>query len=213
MSAERTPTSAELSWIASWQPEDEPTTGARQRAKEVGLTTVDPVTGAAIRMFAALTSARHVIELGTGAGVSTLWLLQGLQHDGVLTTIDRDAEHQRLARTSVQEAGVPSGRVRFILGKALEVLPRLSDEGYDLMLCDAAPNEALDYLPEARRVLRPGGVVLVVGALAGGRVGDPSARDADTLALRELARAVREDEGWVPALLPVGAGLLAAARV
>lgn len=213
MSAERTPTSTELSWIASWQPEDEPTTGARQRAEEVGLRAVDPVTGAAIRMFAALTRARHVIELGTGAGVSTLWLLQGLQPDGVLTTIDNDAEHVRLARTSVQEAGAPAGRVRFIAGRALEVLPRLSDEGYDLMLCDAAPDEALDYLTEARRVLRPGGVVLVVGALAGGRVGDPSARDADTLALRELARAVREDEAWVPALLPVGAGLLAAARV
>ncbi len=213
MSTERTPTSAQLSWIASWQPEDEATTGARLRADEVGLTCVDPVTGAAVRMFAAITSARHVIELGTGAGVSTLWLLQGLQPQGILTTIDIDAEHQRLARTAVQEAGAPSGRVRFIVGNALEVLPRLSDGGYDLVLCDAAPGEALDYLNEARRVLRPGGVVLVVGALAGGRVGDPSARDADTLALRELARAVREDEAWVPALLPVGAGLLAAARV
>lgn len=179
----------------------------------MGVAAVDPVTGAALRAFAVLVGAQHVVELGTGAGVSTLWLLRGLQPDGVLTSIDPEPEHQRLAKLSLREAGVPSGRVRLITGRALDVLPRLSDGAYDLVLCDGAVGEAVDYLPAALRLLRTGGLVVFAGALAGGRVADPSARDAETLAARELARVVREETRLVPALLPLGTGLLAAVKV
>ena len=198
-------------WVEAWQPEDAPLAAARQRAAEVGFADVDPATGAVLRTIAAVTGARTAVELGTGAGVSTLWLLRGLRPDGVLTTVDSDNEHQRMARTSLTEAGVPSGRVRLIAGKALQVLPRLSDGAYDLVFCDAARSENLDYLAEAVRLLRPGGAMVFAGALGGGRVASPSARDADTVALRELARAVREDERLVPAMVPVGTGLLVAA--
>jgi predicted O-methyltransferase YrrM len=197
-------------WIGAWQPEDTHLQAARQRAREVGVAAVDEATGAALRVLAALSGARHAVELGTGAGVSTLWLLGGLHPDGVLTSIDAEPEHQRLARQSLTEARVPSGRVRLIAGRALEVLPRLQDGGYDLVLCDAASAEAVDYLPAALRLLRLGGVVVFTGALASGRIADPTARDPEVLAARELARAVREEPRLVPALVPVGAGLLVA---
>jgi predicted O-methyltransferase YrrM len=90
------------------------------------------------------------------------------------------------------------------------VLPRLSDGVYDLVFCDAVRSENLDYLTAALRLLRPGGLVVFAGALAGGRVADPSARDAEAVAFRELAAAVRAQERLTPALLPVGQGLLAA---
>ena len=151
-----------------------------------------------------------MVELGTGAGVSSLWLLRGMRRDGVLTSVDSEGEHQRLAKASLTEAGVPSGRARLISGRALDVLPRLSDAAYDLVFCDAARSENLDYLDAALRLLRPGGAVAFAGALGGGRVVDPSARDADTVALRELARTVREETRLVPAMLPVGSGLLVA---
>ncbi len=199
-------------WVAGWQPEDGPLLAARQRAREVGVGAVDPATGAALRVLVALSGARHAVELGTGAGVSTLWLLRGLPPEGVLTSIDAEPEHQRLAKLSLREAGVPSGRVRLIAGRALEVLPRLSDAGYDLMLCDASSAEAVDYLPAALRLLRLGGVVVFHGALAGGRIADPSAREPDVLAARELARAVRAEPRLAAALLPVGAGLLVGVR-
>jgi len=93
------------------------------------------------------------------------------------------------------------------------VLPRLSDGAYDLVLCDAVPAEAVDYLPAALRLLRTGGIVAFAGALAGGRVADPAARDADVLAARELARVVREEPRLVPAMLPVGTGLLVGVKV
>lgn len=200
-------------WAAAWQPEDAPLLSARQRAAEVGVPAVDPVTGATLRMLAALVGVRHAVELGTGTGVATLWLLKGLLPDGVLTSIDPEPEHQRLAKLALREAGVPSGRVRLIAGRALDVLPRLSDGAYDLILCDAAPAESVDYLPAALRLLRTGGLVLFAGALAGGRVADPSAREPETVAARELARVVREESRLVPALLPLGAGLLAAVKV
>lgn len=197
-------------WLDSWLPEDPALTAARSRAAEVGVPCVDPVSGSMLRLLAAVSRAKAVVELGTGAGVSALWLLRGMHPDGVLTTIDPETEHQRLARQSLLEAGYGSGRVRLIAGRALEVLPRLSDEAYDLVFCDAARSENSDYLTAALRLLRRGGTVVFAGALNGGRVADPTARDADTVALRELGRTVRENERLTPALLPVGPGLLAA---
>jgi predicted O-methyltransferase YrrM len=198
-------------WIAGWQPEEPPLLAARQRAAEVGVAAVDPGTGAALRFLAAAASAKAVVELGTGAGVSSLWLLSGMQ-GGILTSVDAESEHQRLAKASLAEAGVPAGRARLIHGRALEVLPRLSDAAYDLLFCDANRAENGDYLNAAVRLLRPGGIVVFAGALGGGRVAEASARDADTVAQREFAKALRDDVRFVAGAVPVGPGLLVAAR-
>jgi predicted O-methyltransferase YrrM len=198
-------------WVHDWLPEDAPVLAARARAAEVGVGSVDPTTGALLRVLATACQARAVVELGTGAGVSSLWLLRGMRPDGVLTSVDPDTEHQRLARQSLVEAGFGTGRVRLITGEALAVLPRLSDAAYDLLFCDAVRAENDDYLSAALRLLRPGGLVVFAGALGNGRVADPGARDPDTVALRELARTVRDHDGLTPALLPIGSGLLVAA--
>jgi predicted O-methyltransferase YrrM len=195
-------------WIADWQPEDEALAAARSRAAEIGVPAIDAATGSVLRLLAATVGARAAVELGTGAGVSTLWLLRGLTPDGVLTSVDSDGEHQRLAKASLTDAEVPSGRVRLIQGRALEVLPRLSEASYDVVFCDAAPSENSDYLAAALTLLRPGGIVVFAGALAGGRVAEPSARDAATVSMRELAKLVRDEERLTSALIPVGAGLL-----
>jgi predicted O-methyltransferase YrrM len=197
-------------WIADWQPEDEALVAARSRAAEIGVSSVDAATGAVLKLLAAALGARTAVELGTGAGVSTLWLLRGLTPDGVLTSVDSDGEHQRLAKASLADAGVASGRVRLIQGRALEVLPRLSEAAYDLVFCDAARSENPDYLSAALTLLRPGGMVVFAGALAGGKVAEPTARDSETVSMRELARLVRDEERLSAALIPVGAGLLAA---
>lgn len=198
------------SWLDSWLPEDSALTAARSRAAEVGVPCVDNVTGSVLRLLAAAGGAKAVVELGTGAGVSALWLMRGMRPDGILTTVDPETEHQRLAKQSLLEGGYGSGRVRLIAGHALEVLPRLSDGAYDLVFCDALRSENTDYLTAAMRLLRPGGLVVFAGALGRGRVADPTARDAETVSLRELGKAVREQERLTPALLPIGTGLLAA---
>lgn len=198
-------------WVDAWLQEDPVILAARARAAEVGVGAVDATTGATLRLLAATAQAKAVVELGTGAGVSSLWLLRGMRPDGVLTSVDIETEHQRLARQTLVEAGFGTGRVRLITGQALAVLPRLSDGAYDLVFCDAVRSENADYLTASVRLLRPGGLVVFAGALAGGRVADPSARDPETVGMRELTRIVKEDDRLVAALLPVGTGLLAAA--
>lgn len=165
-----------------------------------------------LQVVAAALRATAVVEIGTGAGVSGLWLLRGMAPDGVLTTIDTEAEHQRAAKEAFAEAGVRSTRARTITGRAADVLPRLTDGAYDLVLADADPLDLADHVAQALRLLRPGGVLAVAHALGNDRVPDPARRDEVTTALREVARTVREDERLVPAMLPTGDGLLLAAR-
>jgi predicted O-methyltransferase YrrM len=168
--------------------------------------------GMTLRFLAAALHARKVVEIGTGTGVSGLWLLRGMSPDGVLTTIDVEGEHQRLAKETFSEEGIPHTRLRLIPGRALEVLPRLKDGDYDMVVCDGDKREYADYLEHALRLLRTGGVVVFDNALWHDRVADPAQRDPETVAIRELGRAVREDERLVPMLLPVGDGVLAAVK-
>jgi predicted O-methyltransferase YrrM len=135
-----------------------------------------------------------------------------MRNDGVLTSVDSETEHTRLARQTFTQAGFPAQRARLITGRALEVLPRLTDGAYDLVLCDGDKQEYTADLEAALRLLRPGGVVVFDNALWGDRVADPSQRDPVTVAIRELVKAVRIDERVRPALLPVGDGLLVAQK-
>jgi predicted O-methyltransferase YrrM len=193
--------------------EDDVLAAARSRAQEVGVVPIGQGAGAALTFLASVLEARAVVEIGTGTGVSGLWLLRGMRPDGVLTTVDTEAEHQRLAKQGFVEAGIASQRVRLIPGAALEVLPRLTDGHYDLVFCDGDKEEYSDYLDEALRLLRPGGVVAFDNALWHDRVADPAQRDPETVAIRELGKAVREHDSLLPALLPVGDGLLVAKKV
>lgn len=192
--------------------EDEVLERARARAAELGCSPVSAGTGAALGVLAAAVQARSVVEIGTGTGVSGLWLLRAMPQDGVLTTIDVEVEHQRAAREAFTEAGVRSNRARVIPGRALDVLPRLTDGAYDLVLLDADKSEYSAYLEQALRLLRPGGVLAVDNALWHDKVADPAQRDATTTAIRELGRAVRDEERLLPAMLPIGDGLLVAVK-
>ena len=154
-----------------------------------------------------------MVEIGTGTGVSGLWMLRGMRPDGVLTSVDIEAEHQRLAKEAFTEAGIPSQRVRLIPGAALEVLPRLTDGHYDLVFADGEKQEYPAYLDEALRLLKPGGIVAFDNALWHDRVADPAQRDADTVAIRGLCKTVAEHDWLLPVLLPVGDGLLVAKKV
>jgi predicted O-methyltransferase YrrM len=192
--------------------EDPLLTVAREQALEVGLTPVSPAAGAALRLVAAASGARAVVEVGTGTGVSGLWLLRGMRPEGVLTTIDLEREHQRIARRVFAAAGFPHARTRIIAGRAADVLPRLTDGAYDLVFVHHDRMEYASAVSAAARLLRQGGLLALGGALGGGRVTDPAARDPDTVALREILRTLRDDERWLPAFLPTGDGLMCAVR-
>jgi predicted O-methyltransferase YrrM len=185
---------------------------ARHRGEELGCTPVLPGTGAALRLLAAASGARAVAEVGTGAGVSGLWLLEGMPKDGILTTIDVEAEHQRAARKAYAAAGVAPQRTRVITGRALDVMPRLTDGAYDMVVIDGDKLEYAAYVEQALRLLRPGGVLAIDNLLWHDKVADPAARDETTRALRDLGKTLRDHDALVPCLLPVGDGLLAAVK-
>jgi predicted O-methyltransferase YrrM len=201
-----------LQFAEAYAAEDVVLQTARALAAELGLAGVSPAAGSVLRLLAAAGSAKAVVEIGTGTGVSGVWLLRGMRADGVLTTIDVDNEHQRIARRIFVEAGFAPSRTRVITGRALDVLPRLADGVYDLVFVDADATEFGACAEAALRLLRPGGALIVNGALAGGRISDPAARDVDTLTIRETVRTVRESEEWIAAIIPSGAGLLAAVK-
>ncbi len=190
--------------------DDEVLAAARERATERGIVPIGPGACAALTFLASATRARSVVEIGTGAGVGTVSLLRGMPREGLLTSIDCEASHQGLARQACVEAGFPAGRVRMITGRALDVLPRLSDAAYDLVLVDALTVEYPRYLEEAVRLLRPGGVVALDNVMWTGRVSDQVRREAISSALRETMRAVKADERLAPLMLPVSDGLLCA---
>lgn len=193
--------------------EEEPDiAAARARAREVGVAPVGPGCGAALRLLAAAISAKAVVEIGSGTGVSGLYLFGGMSESGVLTSVDVESEHQRLAREAFDERGIAHNRARLITGYALQVLPRLTDAGYDMVFCDGDKTEYPDYLDQALRLLHTGGIVAFDNSLWHDRVADPAQRDPETVAIRELGRTVRDDERLLPAMLPVGDGLLAAVK-
>lgn len=193
-------------------PESEHGESARRTGEELGATPVGTGVGAALRLLAAACQARHVVEIGAGAGTSGLWLLGGMPQDGVLTTIELEPENARAARATYAAAGIPTQRTRVIVGRADEILPRMTDGAYDMVHVDADKGGYPDYVEHAIRMLRPGGVLALDNMLWHDRVADPAQRDETTSTLRDLGKALRDDERLVPALLPVGDGLLAAVR-
>lgn len=198
--------------VEDYLAEDDVVLAARADAARMGCVPVRPDAGTGLRFLAAAIAARAVVEVGTGTGVSGLWLLRGMSGDGVLTSIDVDPEIQRSARTAFLAAGHPPSRLRLINGMGLEVLPRLTDAGYDLVFVHAEPADYPVYLDEAVRLLRVGGMVVLSGVLSRGTL-DPHRTDADSAAMREVARQAREDDRLAPVLLPLGDGLLAAVKI
>lgn len=201
-----------LAYVEESVVEDEVLVSARERAVDLGAAPVPPSVGALLSMFAQLLDAKTVVEVGTGAGVSGLWLLDGMREDGTLTTIDSEPEHQRAAKEAFRSGGITGSRTRLINGRALDVLPRLADSAYDLVFVDTTPVDHPHYVEQGVRLLRPGGLILFHNALLGGRVADSGQRDPATLAVRAAARAIAEDDRLTKVLIPVGDGLLAASR-
>lgn len=205
------PTSRIADRAEAFLTEDPLLAGLREQSVAEGIVAVAAATAAALTFLATSTRARAVVEIGTGLGVGTVALLRGMPADGLLTSIDTDGRRQARARAACTEAGFGPGRVRMITGSSRQVLPKLSDGGYDLVVVDGVTTDFPRDLEASLRLLRPGGVVVLDDVLWHGRVADPVRREAVAGALRETVRAVREDERLVPLLLPVAEGLLCAA--
>lgn len=181
--------------------------GARQRSVELGVEAVSPATGAQLAVVAAASAATAIIEIGTGVGVSGLWMLAGAPR-ATLTSIDFEADYQDSARKALHDSGVPANRVRLITGRAIEVLPRMNEASYDIVLVDADPQSVIEYVEHGLRLARVGGSVLVPHALWRDQVADPARRGETLTGFRSLIREIASSDAVISALSPVGDGLL-----
>ncbi|MEK9955246.1 MAG: class I SAM-dependent methyltransferase [Actinomycetota bacterium] len=194
----------------SWIPEPEAVEVARERARDFGISPASPATGRFLTFLAASVQAQTVVEVGTGTGVSGAALLEGMTPGGVLTSIDTEAEYQRHAREALVSLGHEPSRARLIAGRALDVLPRMSDGAYDVVVVDADRGEYPAMLDQAKRLLRIGGVVAFLGIGEDDMVADPARRDVEAMAVKELAELMRRDADWAATPLAEGNGMLVA---
>ncbi|WP_281640871.1 O-methyltransferase [Aurantimicrobium minutum] len=199
----------ELTWkfLNEFDVESSTLAQARAISLEHGLNPISPAVGAQLALVAAATNATNMIEIGTGCGLSGLWLLSGAP-EATLTSIDPEFEYHEQAREFFTEAGFPASRVRLITGKALDVLPRMNENSYDVVLVDGDPNQVEQNVEHALRLVRVGGTVLVPHILHDGDVANPAKRTAAVNGLRAVLTAAQESENIVAALSPAGDGLL-----
>jgi predicted O-methyltransferase YrrM len=199
----------ELSWrfIEERVSEDVDIERARRTSLEHG---VDPITASAgqyIATIATAMDARSIIEIGTGLGVGTLWLAQACP-DAHITSIDLEIDHHVTVRELLQEAEIPASRVRLISEKALDVLPKMNEASYDLVVIDADFQNVQAYVDQAITLIRSRGSVIVAGVLGDDLVADPAQRDDKTSAYRWLLKALEDREDVIHTVNLIGDGLV-----
>lgn len=204
----------ELNWMFANEFVRESEAGSKARALslEHGVDPVALAVGAQMAVIAAATQALNIVEIGTGLGVSGLWLLSGAP-EATLTSIDEEFEYHELARPLFIEAGYLASRVRLITGRAVDVLPRLNENSYDIVVVDGNPTQLLENVEHALRLVRVGGTVLLPHALWRGEVADPAKRTAVAGAFRAVLNEVNSSDAVVVALSPAGDGLLQITKV
>lgn len=187
---------------------------ARARGVELGTKDTTPGSGAFLRYLAFTLKAQSVVEVGTGSGVGALWLLDGMLESGTLTSIDDEMEHTQIAKLAFADADITQGRYRLITNTVVDVISKLTDRGYDLVVLRHNPEDLSFVISEAHRILRSGGALVIDNYYGGGKVSDATQRDPKTVALRDAGKIIKNDsEHWVSSLIPIGDGLLVATKV
>ena len=202
------------SYAESFISEDEVKKRARARGEEIGVTDATSGAGAYLKHLAHNLSAQSVVEIGTGSGVGALWSLEGMLASGTLTSIDDEMEHSNIAKTALLEADIAPARFRLITNPVMDVMTKLADRAYDLVIFRHNPEDLPFAITEAHRILRSGGVFVIDNFFGGSKVSDPAQRDPKTVALRESGKSLKnESENWVVSLIPTGDGLLLATKL
>jgi predicted O-methyltransferase YrrM len=133
---------------------------------------------------------------------------------GTLTSIDDEMEHTRIARLAFSDTEIAQTRVRLITNPVLDVISKLTDRAYDLVVLRHNSEDLAFVISESHRILRSGGALVIDNFFGGSKVCDPAQRDPKTVSLRDAGKIIKNDtEHWVSTLIPVGDGLLVATKL
>jgi predicted O-methyltransferase YrrM len=185
---------------------------ARKNGEEIGVQDPSPAVGNFLKFVTQLTGAKSVVEIGTSSGVGGLWVLQGLASEGVLTTIDAEREHSKIARTIFEEADIAVTKYRIITGNLIDVVGKLADDSYELLITRDAM-DLFEIVQESHRLLKRGGLLVVDQALSAGKVADTTQRDPESISRRDAIKVIKEDARWSSSVIPIGAGILVANKL
>ncbi len=172
---------------------------------------ISPDEGKLLYVLVRLVAARRVLEIGSLAGYSGIWLARALPPDGLLTTLEVDPQHARLARQAYGEAGV-ADRVQLLLGDARRLLPTLQP-GFDVAFVDADKEPLPEYFEWSVRLLRTGGLLLCDNAFLHGTVVDPENHSPSTEGVRAYNRLAATDPRVVSAVVPLRDGIVVSIKV
>jgi predicted O-methyltransferase YrrM len=173
--------------------DDPALTAALQASDAAGLPSiaVSAQQGKFLSLLTAAVQARHVLEIGTLGGFSTIWLARGAGPEGRVVTLEFEPKHAEVARANVERAGL-ADRVEVLVGAALDTLPTLSGGPYDLIFIDADKENYPAYLDWAVRLARPGSVIVADNVIREGKVLDPNADDPRVQATRQTLQLMGE---------------------
>ncbi|HEY6225398.1 MAG TPA: O-methyltransferase [Gemmatimonadales bacterium] len=184
---------------------------ARHAERELPPIHISPDEGKLLHVLVRLVAARRVLEVGSLAGYSGIWLARALPPGGLLTTIEVDAHHALLARQAYAEAAV-ADRVRLIEGDARKILPTL-EGGFDVIFLDADKEPLPEYFEWSVRLLRTGGLLLCDNAFLHGSVVDHENTSPATEGVRAFNRLAASDSRVVSAVVPLRDGIVVAVKV
>jgi predicted O-methyltransferase YrrM len=178
-------------------PHDEALEAALTAGADAGLPQiqVSPPQGKLLYLLAKTIGAKSILELGTLAGYSTIWLGRALVEGGRLITLEAKSEYAEVARASIARAGL-GDVVDIRVGPALDTLPALAAEDagpFDLIFIDADKIHSPDYFAWSLERTRPGGLIVVDNVVRGGTLAEVDSDDETTLAQRRLHEAIATD--------------------
>lgn len=190
--------------------EPEHVASVRERAEDLGVRCIDPAGRSMLQMLCTLRQPRNIVEIGSGVGVASLAMLEVMGSSVTLTAIESDLEHANAMRQGLRDSGIPSARARIINERAENVLSRLADHAYDMVLIDAGAEQLLEYVAEAKSLAGTGGVIIVNNAFDEHRLAKPAIRRNSTVMTRDALRMLREDPRLQTHLFPTEQGLFVA---
>jgi caffeoyl-CoA O-methyltransferase len=185
--------------------QDEALLAAERSLQEEGMPpiSVSPNQGKFLHMLALLCNAKRILEVGTLAGYSTIWMARALPADGKLITMEYDPKHARVAGKNIDRAGLQT-KVEIRVGRGLDLLPKLHDEGqepFDMIFIDADKPPYVEYFQWALKLSRPGTLILADNVIRDGKVLEAAGTDEMVQGAQRFNKMLSENEHVVATIL------------